>query len=316
MAVRRVYYYKISIFDRYVNNDETINAHTIFNEIFTTNCVNINGFDSLTLDVGEHNVDRITMDILHRDGNYLFARVGKTKDINEALIRDIRTNEINTVVDVADNENKKLEIFTYFLLDYTTGVLAFIEGQAAPNVSNLTNIIYRYNDGYLMNIENIVSNETVRTLLTPGSIISKLNYNFRVPAPEILEGLHLPRELIDVLTDADLTQARLVLRNDNRKHLTSEPTLIERLIDVVQRNPLDDGDEISLVGRTVNSSLQEFSFDIQNYSTTVDIPTTRVLDGVISTLTLEDVAEEAFVRMRSAYTTQKDNILNLGNIAV
>lgn len=316
MAERRVYYYRISILDNYTHNDETINAHTIFNEIFTTNCVNNNGFNSLILDIGEHNVDRITMDILRVDGNYLFARVGKTKDINEALIRDVITNEINTVVDVADNEHKKLEIFTYFLLDYTTGVLGFIEGQAAPNVINLTNIIHKYNDAYSMSIENIVSGETVRTLLTPGSIVSKLNYNFRVPAPEILEGLHLPRELIDVLTDTDLTQARLVLRNDNRKHLTSEPTLIKRLIEAVQRNPLDKGDAISLIGRTQNSSLQEFSFDIQNYSTTVDIPTSRVLDGVMSTLTLEDVADEAFVRMRAAYTTQKDNIINLGNIFV
>jgi hypothetical protein len=314
MANRRVYYYKINIFDRYTQNNLTHNANNIFNEIFRLNCVNANGVNSLTLDQGEHNVDRITMDIIRRDANHLFARVGKTKDINEALIRDIRTNEINTVVDVADNEHKKLEIFTYFMLDYTTGILGFIEGQAAPNVINLINITSRYSDIYTMEIENIVSNETVRALLTPGSIISKLNYNFRVPTVEILEELNMPREVIDVLTDTDLTQARLVLRNDPRKHLTSEQNIIGRLIDAIQNNPLDVSDEISLIGRTVNSSLQEYSFDIQNFSTTVDIATSHIVDGILSTYTLAEVADEAFARMSLAYNNQKNNIINLGNI--
>lgn len=316
MATRRIYYYRISIFDRFTQNNLTLNAHTIFNDIFSGNCANINGVDSLILDLGENNVDRITMDILHNDPNYLFARVGKTKDIAEVLIRDIRTNEINTVVDPSDNEYKKLEIFTYFLLDYTTGILGFIQGQAAPNVNNLINITNRYSDIYTMEIENIVSTETVRALLTPGSVISKINYNFRVPAPEILEGLDVPREIIDVLTDADLTQARLVLRNDNRKYITSEPGIIVRLIDAIQNNQTNDDNEISLTGRTVNSSLQEYSFDIQNYSTTVDIATSRIVDGIIKAYTFEEVAEEAFARMRLAYNTQRNNIINLGDIAV
>ena len=316
MATRRVYYYKINIFDKYTQNNLTPNANAIFNDIFRLNCVNANGVNSLTLDQGENNVDRITMDIIRRDANHLFARVGKTKDINEALIRDIRTNEINTVVDVADNEHKKLEIFTYFMLDYTTGILGFIEGQAAPNVINLINITNRYSDIYTMEIENIVSSQTVRALLTPGSVISKLNYNFRVPTVEILEALNVPREIIDVLTDTDLTQARLVLRNDPRKHLTSEQSIIGRLIDAIQHNPLDVSDQMSLVGRTVNSSLQEFSFDMQNFSTTVDIATSHIVEGVLSTYTLEEVADEAFARMSLAYNNQKNNIINLGNIAV
>lgn len=314
MATRRVYYYKINIFDRYTQNDLTLNANTIFNDVFRANCVNANGLNSLILDQGENNVDRITMDIIRVDDHHLFARVGKTKDINEALIRDTITNEINTVVDVADNEHKKLEIFTYFMLDYTTGILGFIGGQSAPNVINLINIINKYSDIYLMEIENIVSNETVRALLTPGSVISKLNYNFRVPSIEILEALNVPREIIDVLTDTDLTQARLVLRNDKRKNLTSEQNTIGRLIDAIQHNPLDVSDGISLTGRTVNTSLQEFSFDMQNFSTTVDIATSHVLNGIISPYTLEEVADEAFARMSLAYNNQKNNIINLGNI--
>jgi hypothetical protein len=318
MGIRKVYYYRILIEDRNSHADVTENALAIINNIFSTNCTASHNTRSLILDQGEvrngHTIDRVTLDIIINDNNYLFARVGKTKDINEALIRDIRTNRIDNVVNPQEVAYKKLEIFTYFLLDYANGVLGFIEGQSAPGVHTIQNIVNNYSDMYDMTIENIVSNETVRRLLTPGSVISKINYSFRVPNPEILEGLRLPRRVIDALTDTDVTQARLIIRNDSRKHLTSEQSSISRLIDTIGEIALDGDSGISIVGRTPNSSLQEFSFDMQNYSSTIDIPTTRIEDGNVLALPIEEYAEEAFLRMRAAYNSNRENIINLGNV--
>lgn len=318
MAIRKIYYYRIRIEDRNNHNNFTADAHTILNNIFNANCVVANRTRSLILDHGEvrtgQNIDRVTLDILHNGNDYLFARVGKTKDINEALIRDIRTNQIDNVVNPNEIGFKKLEIFTYFLLDYATGLLGFIEGQSAPSVNSIGNIINNYSDIYEMTLENIVSGEAVRTLLTPGSVISKLNYTFRVPNPEILAGLGLKREVIDILTDTDITQARLVIRNDNRRYLTTEPNVIQRLIGAIGELSLDENSDISIVGRTASSSLQEYSFEMQNYSSSIDIPTTRVDNGLLVTLPLEEIATEAFLRMRAAYTFNRDNLINLGNV--
>lgn len=318
MAIRKIYYYRISIEDRVNHNDFTINARIILNDIFNNNCIVTHNMSSLVLDHGEvrtgQNVDRVTLDILHNDNQYLFARVGKTKDVNEALIRDIRTNQIDNVVNPNEIAFKKLEIFTYFLLDYTNGILGFVEGQSAPSVNTIGNIINNYSDIYEMTLENIVSKDAVRTLLAPGSVISRLNYTFRVPNPEILAGLGLSREVIDILTDTDVTQASLVIRNDRRRYLTSEPNVIQRLIGTLEEVALDRNSDVSVVGRTPNSSLQEYSFEMENYSASVDIPTTRVDNGILVTLPLGEIAEEAFVRMRAAYTLNRDNLINLGNV--
>lgn len=318
MAVRKIYYYRIKIEDRNTHNNDTTNAIEIFNNIFRANCVVTHNTRSLLLDEGEvrtgQNIDRVTLDILRNDNEYLFARVGKTKDINEALIRDIRTNQIDNVVDPEEIAYKKLEIFTYFLLDYTNGLLGFVEGQSAPNVNTIGNIVNNYSNIYEMTLENIVSNDTVRTLLTPGSVISKLNYNFRIPNPEILLGLGLRREVIDILTDTDVTQANLIIRNDRRKYLTSEPNVIQRLIGSLREAAVDDNSDVTLVGRTANSSLQEYSFELQNYSSSVDIPTSRIEEGILVNLPLEEIALEAFIRMRAAYASCRNDLINLGNV--
>lgn len=319
MATRKVQYYKVSIEERNTHNDVIGNMYVILNDIIRENCLDVNGTRSMILQQGEvgvgNNVDRVTMDIFNFDNTYLFARVGKTKDIAEALIRDLRTNEVNNVVDPQEIGYKKLEIFTYFLLDITNGVLAFIEGQSMPSVNVLRNIVNNYNELYEMRVDNIASNETIRALLLPGSVISRINYSFRVPNPEVLAGLNLPLEAIDVLNDSDLTEVRMCLKNDNRRYLASEPRIIERLINafgaVAERNT----DDVYITGRTANSSVQDYSYGLENFSTSIDIPTTRVIDGNVVALRLEEIATEAFNRMRATYFTNREHIINIANIA-
>jgi hypothetical protein len=257
-------------------------------------------------------IDRITLDIISNDQQYLFARVSKSKDNKENLIRNTATNEITEILQPDELGFKTLETYTYFLLDYTMGVLSYIEGQKAASIKEIQKL-FSENDQYELKIENIASTETIRALLTEGSTISKIYYDFRIPNPEILNGLGLPPRAIDVLGDTTVTNARLILKNEPRKDLTKDRNIVRKLIDNLR--PIRENEpKATVVGKTPGTTQQEYGFELKNYSTPVDIPSTRVEGGEIIVLTLKELSEQYFARMRAAYIGAIDTIRNLANL--
>lgn len=317
MAIKKIYYYKIGILDKISNDKLDNNYKDLFDMVFGQYRLDDGKYNPIILNQGEmvagQRIDRITMDIISNDINYLFARVSRSKDNKESLIRNINTNEIEEVLNPDELTYKTLEAYTYFILDYTKGILAFVEGLQAPNVYCLANIIKNHYDSHEMIIENIASRETVRALLQPGSVVSKINYDFRVPNPAILKGIGLSERTIDILTDADVTMAKLTIKNDPRKNITADNNIISILIKELRNSNRDDN-KVTVVGKTKSSSLQEYGFEVKNYMTPIDIPTSRILDGQVIQLNLNEIADEYFTRMRSAYIGSIGVIQNLANL--
>ncbi|NMF04361.1 hypothetical protein ACUH7Y_24860 [Clostridium beijerinckii] len=317
MAIRKAYYYKINLINRINRASVNNNYKDIFDNILNGYLNNQNRYESIVLKEGELSdgqiIDRITLDIISNDRQYIFARVSKSKDNKENLIRNMATNEITEVLQPDELGFKTLETYTYFLLDYTIGVLSYIEGQKAASINEIKKI-FGENDQYEMSIENIASTETIRALLTEGSTISKIYYDFRIPNPEILNGLGLPPRAVLALGDTAVTNARLIIKNDPRKDLTKDINVVRRLIESLR--PDDNGDDAkaTVIGKTPGTTQQEYGFELKNYSTPVDIPSTRVVEGEIVVLTLQELSEQYFARMRAAYVGSIETIRNLANL--
>lgn len=313
MAIKKAYYYNVKILDKITGIRTDNNYKNIFDDELN-NYLNDNIYSPVILSEGEivggQRIDRITMDIISNDTNYLFARVSKSKDNKDNLIRNINTNEIQEVLAPGEISYKTLEAYTYFILDYTIGILSFIEGLQAPGVNCLKNIMDTNKE---IIIENIASEDTIRALVQPGSVLSKIHYDFRVPTPEILRGLGISERTIDILTDTDVTMAKLTIKNEPRRNLTNNFGIIGELVDELRNLNVNDN-KVTLEGKTQNSTLQEYSYEVKNFMTPVDIPTSRTFDGEIVQLTLREIANEYFIRMRAAYIANIGVIRNLANL--
>lgn len=317
MAIKKAYYYKFGVLDKITGDKYNNDYKNILDNVFEYYSLSDNDYMPIILSEGEivggQRIDRITMDIISNDTNYLFARVSKSKDNKDNLIRNITTNEITEVLNPNESEYKTLEAYTYFILDYTRGVLIFVEGLQAPSVNCLKNLIdVEYHQKEII-IDNIASEDTIRALIQPGSVLSKINYDFRVPTPEILKGLGISEKLIDILTDTEVTMAKLTIKNYPRKSLTKDIGIIGLLIDELKELNSNES-KVTIEGKTQNSTLQEYSYEIKNYMTPIDIPTTRISEGEVIQLTLSEIAQEYFIRMRAAYIANIGIIQNLANI--
>lgn len=314
MPKRKVYYYSINLREVSSNLNENNKIKEIFEKIFNLNCTENDGIKNLILNSREDE-NHSTMDILFNDENYLFARVGKEKDIRDAVIRDKNTNAFEYVLDTTEVKDKTLEICTYFLLDYNNGLVGFIFGQSAPKVNSLVNIVNNYTEEYNMTIENIVGFQSVRLLLNPGSSVKKVNYTFKIPSPEVLSYIGLNPDSVDILGDSDIKEIQLSIKNTTRKNITGDPTIIEKLIkefEKIVKKP--NIEKLTFTGKTPNVANQDFNFDTQNLSYGVSISTTKVVDGKTQLLTNKDLTEEVLHKLRASYIENKSHLVQMANI--
>lgn len=308
---KTIYYYGISVKDLRKNADATSNIRDIFQMIFEEHCYDTDDGKSLILSRANQ---RITMDILKDDESFLFCRVGKIKSNAEMLVRNLETCEWDNVLDPEELGIKGVEICTYFLLDYISGIVGFIFGQSAPGANILVNIVNEYTDNFNMSIENIISPDTVRTLMQDGAEVSKLNYTFLVPNVEILEYLGLSRDVIDSLGDDITKTVQLSIKNEVRTPLFKGAQAIKAAIDGLISSKNDKMDKISLTGKTRGSVTQDYKFDTSPLSFKLEFEVEeKVLSGVWRQMTPEKLAEEIYVKMLSFYRANKEHLLRFSN---
>lgn len=311
MANKKIYYYTISLREMGTNRNVNANIRAIFDNVFDRECVDNNGIRSMTL-VREN--ENISLDILHEDEHFMFGRVGKEKDISDAIIRDTNTKGYEYVLEGAELEYKTLEICTYFLLDYTHCIVGFILGKSAPSVYSLVNIVNGYDAMHMMTIDNIASPENVRALLNPGSTLGKIKYSVRVPNTEILRYLGLNRRQIVALRNTNVYEAELVIKNRPRRNLTEDLGAIDTVVTAFSELPDAIKDTLSMTGRTANSTSQQYKFTEQDIVYSVDVPTAVNEDGQRRRLTVDEVANEVYNRLERVHRENIQHLIRFANI--
>lgn len=304
---KTVNYYGITITNLVDNSDVTTNAKDIFDEIFNKHC--IGDGNSLALARGEQ---KVTMDIITNNNSYLFARVGKIKSNADMQVRNLATGERKDVLSDEEAEQMGIEICTYFLLDYTTGIVGFILGQSAPGVNILVNLVNEYCDEYNMSITSIMSNDSVSALLNPGAKISKINYSFLIPNAEILAEIGLDRDVIMEMDGIRQKEVCLTIKCQERKPLFEGQDKISRVLNSLKKKK-GNVEKLSVTGKTTTSTSKNYTFADELLSFNISFPIQQNDDGIITNSTPEQLAQEVYIKMAKVYQENRDNLVMLAN---
>lgn len=232
MARKKVSYYSLSL--KKSETGTCVDNKTLkdeINKIIKKNCDKSDGLEHIILQGELNSFERITMDIISNDEDYLFARLGKLKGNGEVLVRHLKTNKANGIA----NDDVRPEIYTYFLLDYNYGILGYLNNNSIPKPDVITNIFSRYNDSFCMEIHNIVNPKTVMDLMKPGSELGQIEYSYKIPNIYILEGLGLDKETVIELEDLEYDTVSITINNEPRKKLTKEYKKIKKLIELFDK---------------------------------------------------------------------------------
>ena len=116
-----------------------IKEHLI--EIIKENGVEQKGF--CILDLSDENQLHQLADIFAYDKEHLFMRASNQKPSGAYLQRNYKTKVPEAVLEGINESEEGIEQYTYLYFNYTTGILAIVNQQGAPNYRVLNRLFIR-----------------------------------------------------------------------------------------------------------------------------------------------------------------------------
>lgn len=200
---KNIYFYKMDIYKKNLKPDNTLEQifqserkiYKVLNDIYRNKTKTKTQNGSFVLEKGNN---QVTFDFIDFNKDYVLARLGRVSDKNAIQIRNTVTyipKGINT------STNEEIEVYTYFLLDFNTGIISFISSMYAPSILKLKNLECIYDlKNFKFNIYPIVNKEAIKDVMKK-QYVTKFDVEVAVPTDEILdlEGIGLSmKEYINV----------------------------------------------------------------------------------------------------------------------
>ncbi|WXR61195.1 hypothetical protein WG909_12970 [Peptostreptococcaceae bacterium AGR-M142] len=269
MVTKKVYFYKVSMYKEgeIQKKDYYKNLKKEYNSVFKKR---LQG-NSLDLNNGEK---VITMDIINEGDNFIFGTIGHVKDSNGIHFRDYKSLQSSEILSKEDFENKGIEIFTYFFLDYDCGILSIISGQSTPKAEILNNILSKYTDRTLVTeITPIMNPKSAEELLKPNSELCKFSYKMAVPSPDVLgciPGLNEDENFLGTLIDSDIYEFEILLKSAPRSCISSDENCIKRFIDFFSNNSTNKR-KVKFEGKSRGEKQQTYYLNEYPFTSYADI---------------------------------------------
>lgn len=153
----------------------------------------------------------IILDIFIENENGMFATIGNT--VSTKLLRRIRN--IQTLAYVEQDAETVLEEYTFFYLDYTTGVITALYSKGAPKLATLTSI-FSYDGNYCAHI-NSIRQKNIKGMLTRTTAISSVGLKFALPPSTCFKtkGETLATSVINKFINQGFENYELILYNQS-----------------------------------------------------------------------------------------------------
>ena len=137
------------------------------------------------LRLNEEFQESVVLEILEVTEKYIYARIGKSKNILSVHLRDIETLEPAEIETVG---NQQLEVFTYLLIERANYIITFLREQSAPSIQELGKLVGNFygRDRELHSEISSVLIEDAIPLLATKDVIGTIEYKVSVPRDEFI----------------------------------------------------------------------------------------------------------------------------------
>ena len=254
----------------------------------------------------EHKAMNITVsssqyviEVISYEEHRAFIKIGQQNPSNTVALRDRTTLETESV---PMRESQLLELYTFCLIDFKTGIVSYIGINGAPRISAVRNLFDQGIDrgeNVSTHLAAIMTND-ILDVLVKKHIISKLSVTVAVPEDQILSDIGLDRESFDSIRNIKTKMVTYKLVGRRNKNIFSSSGKLAELIASIKMKYGDN-----LKGLNANAKDQgekSQSYDLMQYNFTKTV----VLGKEDSGLLIDDDFKEALLQ---TYTRYKDELL-------
>jgi len=240
------------------------------------------------------------IEIIEYSDHLLFAKIGQQNHANTVALRDKNTLESESVPMTA---TQLLELYTYCLIDFGTGIVSYIGINGAPRISAVRGLF----DKFLLHEENIfaklaaiMTNDILQALVRK-NIISKLSLTVAVPTDEVLSNtIGLSANDFDALKNVKTRTATYKLVATRNKNIFQSSGKLAELIAAIKTKFGNNLKGLTVNAKNFDESSQTYDLLQYNFTKTV------TLGGGDHTV----LSEEDFkIALKNTYTSNKDDLL-------
>ncbi|MCI6831057.1 MAG: hypothetical protein MR896_03085 [Clostridiales bacterium] len=275
---KKVYFYKVELFDE--SNNRTANyadIKSLISQIIDRHASTCSDFK--VVDLSREEQLHYLADIFDYNDSFLFMRLSAQKPTGSYLHRNYSTNIPNELLEGISEDQEGIEIYTYVLLNYQTGILAYLSQKGAPSVSVLNYFFGKYNNSFSLKLTKIPNSRGIELIYnTPESHISQIEIEVPVPSADMLQSVfHWDQnDILDAQTMENL-KFTVRLSADKRKMVTQTDQETQRIIDIIKEK-LPFYRKAKLRAKAKNIKTREFNFFEDYYNYPVEIPTYKTVD--------------------------------------
>ena len=270
-----------------------------FKKLYNTKATQLNNGNkaiNINTSTGEY-----VAEIVEFCDQYAYLKIGKQNPSDTVALRDKNTLETEIV---PMRESQLLELFTYCLIDFDTGIISYIGINGAPRISaikSLFNNCFYQDEGVEAKLAAIMTDDILQTLMHK-SVISKLTLTVAVPDDRILsETIGLSEAEFDMLQNVKTRTASFKIVANRNKNIFRSRSRLAELIASIKGRYGDNLLELTANAKDRDESSQ--AYDLLHYNFTKTVLLSTKDDNAI-------LNEQHFkTALMETYITYKDELL-------
>lgn len=251
------------------------------------------------------------------DDNYMFFRIGRQRDIEGAIKRNINTFEGKEIIDINEQDEYNLEICTYLIIDKENGIICELYGMYAPNVKTFIHIINKNIEklgqqytGITAAFLNIMTDKMITSFAGNAEKLGKIEYKFEKPSIKFMKELNMPESQMIALRELDILEVEVTLKGKNKIPLANDSLKIKNIVEILSKLPKGIKDKLKIWGKTHNSNTKDYTFNEENVTYRIDVPVSKKENGEEKSFSLEEMGEEVYKRISNLYEKNKEDLMS------
>lgn len=282
MAVKTGYYYKVSVMEKATDRELVYRSELLKSEVvrIVNEKSSINGAYR-TIDITLENEDmHTTMDVCSYTNDIFFCRISRQRPNNTLLKRNYDTMKDDAVFTEEEANREGIEMFTFFMLKYNSGILSIVSALGAPTEKVFINLFSKYSDNYYVQLQDIPNRNAINAIyLGEKPEISKIEFDIPVPSGEIMQQLlgWDRDDVTDTIMENSL-RTKVVIKGPDRAEIVKDEDAV-KAIDKL-KEIMDNCRSLKVTGKAKDVKAKEYDLAGEFFGYKIDIPTYEIRESI------------------------------------
>lgn len=315
MAQKKVYFFKIKLYDREMNKelDYKLLAN-IAKDIIDSNS-SVDGNTRIINLTFAGDLLHTTADVFRYRNDHIFMRTSRQKPTNSMIMREYSTQVAEGLLPGISEDVRGIEKYTFIYVNYEKGILAIIGAQGAPNQKIFSDIFDLYGGKYKVELLPIPNPDGIERIYgKTGTVINSVDLTVPVPDPVILEtvlGVE-GKKLLDEVAVGDIEVRMQITPTISRGKIVSGGEEADKLINCI-KDKIELFKKASLRGKYDGVNTKSYNFYEEDFYFPVDIKEFVFAQGEKVFLPVDEFTTLNQEKLIGAYNSNKDYVIAAAN---